>query len=239
MSSSLCVFIFTHLIILSTSRITISTAAACSEDYECFPSGGRKCCLDKCSARKYCGNYCSYNGDCDISKQENCVGNKCTTEVRTLQPGHCRYSYECDTLTEICDQGKCKKIKGVNGATDIPKSDGDETNSGKVRSLTVILVAVIIPAGIVIALIFGVCFANYKIRAITNRSQMREQENMGTHQQQSEMQSMDRVVTASQTPHCSALSSAPPLPPYDTFSGGTPPLQAPPSYDDVMKNYVG
>lgn len=224
MFSSLSVLILTHLILIK-ARITISTATSCSDDHNCFPSGGRKCCLDKCSGRKYCENYCTYNGDCDISKQENCIGNKCTTEVRTLQPGYCRYSYDCDNLTEICEEGVCKKIEGVNGTTTIPKSGGD-TNSGNSNSLTAVLVATIIPAFIVIALIFGVCFANYKIRALQSRSHARDEENIQTHQQQSEMHSF----ITSQTPR----PRAPLLPPYHTFSGETPPSQAPPSYDDCV-----
>lgn len=227
MLSSVCIFTFTLFIVI-TSRITISVATSCSKDHDCFSSGGRKCCLNKCSARKYCGNYCTYNGDCDISKQENCIGNRCTTEVGTLKPGHCRYSYECESLTEICEHGECKKIKGVNGATDIPKSDGG-SNLESSTSLTVVLVATVIPAVIVLALIFGVCFANHKIRTLRNRGHVRrDQGNIQMRHQQSEMQSTNSAVTTRPLP------SAPPLPPYDTFSGGTPPSQAPPSYDEVF-----
>lgn len=223
MSMCLSVFIFIHFV-LNAPRISTSTATSCSEDYDCFPSGGKKCCLEKCSARKYCENFCSYNGDCDISKQENCISNKCTTEARTLEPGHCRYSYECDKSTEICDQGECKKIKGLNGGTDTPKS-------GNSSALVVPLLAVIIPAVIVIVLVIGVCFANYKIRAIRARNRMSDQVNEQTHQeQQTELQS----VTNSQTPY--PLPSAPPLLPYVMSSGGDPPSQAPPSYEDAMKN---
>lgn len=233
MRSSSCIFTFSSFILI-TSRIIISTATSCSEDYDCFPSGGRSCCLNKCSGRKYCGNYCTYNGDCDISKQENCIGNKCTTQVRTLKPGHCRYSYECDSLTEICERGVCKKIKGVNGATDIPKSNGG-TNSGSSNSLTVVLLATIIPAIIVVALIFSVCVANCKIRALRNRGHVCERGNIQTRHEQSEMQSINSAVTTSQITPC-PLPSAPPLPPYDALSGGTPPSQAPPSYDEVIKS---
>ena len=163
MRSYLCVLILTHLIVI-TARITISTATTCSDEQACFPSGGRKCCLGKCSGRKYCENYCTYNGDCDTSKQENCTGNKCVTEVKTLKPGNCRYNYECDKLTDICEQGVCKRA-----ATTIPKSGGGTNSGSSTNSLTAVLAATIIPAVIVIALIFGVCFANRKIRAIQRR----------------------------------------------------------------------
>lgn len=200
MRSSSRIFALTSFIFI-TSRIIISTATSCSEAYDCFPSGGRSCCLNKCSGRKYCGNYCTYNGDCDISKQENCIGNKCTTQVRTLKPGQ------------------------SNGGT----------NSGSSNSLTVVLLATIVPAAIVVALILSVCVANCKIRALRNRGHARESENIQTRHQQSEMQSTNSAVTTSQMTSC-PLPSAPPLPPYDALSGGTPPSQAPPCYDDVMKN---
>jgi len=75
-------------------------------------------------------------------------------------------------------QGVCKEIKGV--ATMVPKSGGG-TNSGSINSLTAVLAATIIPAVIVIALIFGVCFANHKIRAIQRRpSHASDEENIET-----------------------------------------------------------
>lgn len=166
MRSYLYVLILSHFIVI-TARIASSTETSCSDDQDCFPFGGRKCCLGECTARKHCGNYCTENGDCDISKQENCTGNKCTTEIRSLKAGRCQHSYECNNLTELCEQGVCKEIKRVG--TMVPKSEGG-TNSGiSMNSLTPVLAAIIIPAVIVIALIFGVCFANYKIRAIQRR----------------------------------------------------------------------
>lgn len=177
MRSYLYVLSLSHLILITT-RIAVSIDTSCSDDQDCFPSGGRKCCLGKCSRRKYCENYCTFNGDCDISKQENCTRNKCATEVRTLKPGNCRYSYECNNLMEICEQGVCKETKGA--ATVIPKSGGMENwESG--NSLTAVLAATIIPAVIVMALIFGVCFANHKIRAIQRRpSHAGDEENIQT-----------------------------------------------------------
>lgn len=166
MRSYLCVLILTHLIVIAV-RITTSFATTCSDDHACFPSGGRKCCLGKCYGRKYCGNYCTYNGDCDTSKQENCTGNKCATEIRTLKPGRCRNNYECDNLTGKCEKGVCKEIKGA--ATTIPESTGGKNFGSSINSLTAVLAATIIPAVIVIALVFGVCFANRKIRAIQRR----------------------------------------------------------------------
>lgn len=166
MRSYLCVLILTHLIVIAV-RITTSFATTCSDDHTCFPSGGRKCCLGKCYGRKYCGNYCTYNGDCDTSKQENCTGNKCATEIRTLKPGRCRNNYECDNLTGKCEKGVCKEIKGA--ATTIPESTGGKNFGSSINSLTAVLAATIIPAVIVIALVFGVCFANRKIRAIQRR----------------------------------------------------------------------
>lgn len=178
MRSYLYVFFLSHYIFI-TARIAISTETSCSNDQDCFPSGGRKCCFGKCSGRKYCGNYCTYDGDCDISKQENCTGNKCTTEVGTLKPGRCQHSYECNNLTEICVQGVCKEIKGV--ATMVPKSGGGTNSGSSLNSLTAVLAATIIPAVIVIALIFGVCFANHKIRAIQRRpSHASDEENIET-----------------------------------------------------------
>ena len=178
MRSYLHVLILSHFILIR-ARIAISTETSCSKDQDCFPSGGRKCCLGKCSARKYCGNYCTYIGDCDISKRENCIGNKCATEVRTSKAGHCRYSHECDNLTEICEQGVCKEINGV--ATTIPNPGSGTNSAGSSNSLTAVLAATIIPAVIVIALIFGVCFANHKIRAIQRRpSHASDDENIQT-----------------------------------------------------------
>lgn len=168
MRSYLHVLSLSHLIlqILITAKIAVSIDTSCSDDQACFLSGGRKCCHGKCSWRKYCENYCTFNGDCDISKQENCTGNKCTTEVRTLKPVDCRYSYDCNNLTEICEKGVCKESKGA--ATMIPKS-GVRENWESSNSLTAVLAATIIPAVIVMALIFGVCFANHKIRVIQRR----------------------------------------------------------------------
>ena len=228
MTSTSYVFIFIQLAFV-LSRVIFSSAS-CTQDYDCFPSGGRKCCLGECSKRKYCSNYCDYNGDCDISKRENCIGNKCTTEVRTLQPGHCRYSYQCDTLTEICEGGKCKKIKGVNGATEIPKSDGG-TNSGNSALPATVLVGITVPVvGIAIILIIIVCLV------LRHKRQMRNHEANERLRHEREMQSL--AVSRRPCP----VPSAPPLPPYDTFRRGDPilqaPLAAPPSYDDVMKNTV-
>lgn len=198
-------------------RINICSAS-CTADHDCFPSGGRKCCKGECFNRKYCSNYCNYNGDCDISKRENCIGNKCTTEVRTLKPGHCRYSYQCDTLTEICLDGKCKKIKGLNEATHIPTGGTSPANSKLPAS---VLVGIIVPLVIIIVLIISVWFVFWR-----KKKKREQEEDIQRHQRQSEMQS------AAPFP----LPSAPPLPLDDTFRGGGIPSQAPPSYDDVMKN---
>ena len=165
MRSYLYVLSLSHLILI-TARIAVSIDTSCSDDQDCFPSGGRKCCLDKCSGRKYCENYCTSNTDCDMAKRENCTGNKCATEVRNLKLGNCQYSYECNNLTEICEQGVCKETKGA--ATMIPKSSVSEKWESS-NSLAAVLAATIIPAVIVMALIIGVCCANHKIRAIQRR----------------------------------------------------------------------
>jgi len=76
-------------------------------------------------------------------------------------------------------QGVCKEIKGV--ATMVPKSGGGTNSESSLNSLTAVLAATIIPAVIVIALIFGVCFANHKIRAIQRRpSHASDEENIET-----------------------------------------------------------
>ena len=210
--TSCFVFIYFTFIL---SRINICSAS-CTADHDCFPSGGRKCCSGECFNRKYCSNHCNYNGDCDISKRENCVAYRCTTEVRTLKPGQCRYSYQCDTLTEICQDGKCKKIKGVN--EDIPTRSTSPENSKLPAS---VLVGIIVPLVIIVVLIISVCFVFWR------RQKKREQEeDIQRHQHQSEMQSVARFP----------LPSAPPLPLDDTFRGGGIPSQAPPSYNDVVKN---
>ena len=212
--TSCFVFIYFTFIL---SRINICSAS-CTADHDCFPSGGRKCCSGECFNRKYCSNHCNYNGDCDISKRENCVAYRCTTEVRTLKPGQCRYSYQCDTLTEICQDGKCKKIKGVNEATYIPTRSTSPENSKLPAS---VLVGIIVPLVIIVVLIISVCFVFWR------RQKKREQEeDIQRHQHQSEMQSVARFP----------LPSAPPLPLDDTFRGGGIPPQAPPSYNDVVKN---
>lgn len=207
-------------IVVVASRASISIATPCSEDNDCYLSGGRKCCFDKCSPRKYCGNNCFKNDDCDISKQENCFSNKCTTD--TLPPKQCHHSYECDPVTEICVDGKCKEMRKENDDTDVPKS-------GNTRTLAVSLLPFIIPAVVVILLVIGVCFANHKIRLIRTRMNEGAQDH---HEQSTEMPS----VIHSLQPHY-PLPRAPPLPPYDMSSDGKLPSQAPPSYEDAMKNH--
>ena len=222
MISPLSVFILTQLIILLPGINVYS--ASCKEDLECYRSGGRKCCDNDCSARKYCGNYCEYDDDCDITKRENCVGNKCTTEVRTLQPGQCRYSYQCDTLTEICYEGKCKKIEGLNEeTTKIPKSDEGTNNSILPAA---VIVGIIVPLLIVIVLMISVCLF------LRTRRQMRQQQ---ANQLQREMQS---VIASTQRPIFPPFPSSPPLPANETFVEGEIPSQAPPSYDEAMKTAV-
>lgn len=87
---------------------------------------------------------------------------------------------QCDTLGEIYYEGKCKKIEGVNGVTQVPKWNRET------QRLASVLIGIIVPLVIVVAVIVYFLFWLFFGKGKKNP----EHEAVQRHQQPHEMQAV-------------------------------------------------
>ncbi|EDO43214.1 predicted protein [Nematostella vectensis] len=232
--------------VLFTSNCKADEVAYCSRLQDCLKTSTENyvnCCEGKCSRRAYCNGYCVYDRHCDETKDEVCsLSSQCyhKDNVATRPKGFCRFSSDCPAKQqcdihanqcvdrnpcndcgrdEVCIDGKCEK-----------NSSSDSTLSFSPGSIVGFLIILVI-GGIFSATLYKIC---------GKRRNHPPQSSAHTPQPAPAVtsQPQDHLTRDPEpTPDINTLplpADAPP--PYHSITFNDVPEQAPPTYQEALRN---